>query len=102
MTYSPETQRARDLLSHLVSKPDATIDDYRRLYDEVCSNFELPADAEVEEVDAGGTPAIWVSAPGVDSDTVIIVVHGGGFTMGSARGYRELGYRLSKWRVPCE
>ncbi|MCK8671592.1 alpha/beta hydrolase [Rhodococcus sp. HM1] len=96
MTYSPDTQRARDLLSYLVSEPDATIEDYRRLYDEVCSNFELPADAEVEDVDAGGTPAIWVSAPGVDPDTVIIVVHGGGFTMGNAKGYRELGYRLSK------
>ncbi|GAC84725.1 putative hydrolase [Gordonia paraffinivorans NBRC 108238] len=93
---SPELDRARGLLSHLVSEPEATMDDYRRLYDEVLANFELPADAEVEEVDADGVSAIWVSAPDAAKDEVVVVVHGGGFCMGNAHGYREFGYRLSK------
>ncbi|MGW5515106.1 alpha/beta hydrolase [Nocardia africana] len=93
---SPELGRARGLLTHLVSEPDATMDDYRRLYDEVLANFELPADAEVETVDADGVPAIWVSAPGAAPDQVVIVVHGGGFCMGNAHGYREFAYRVSK------
>jgi monoterpene epsilon-lactone hydrolase len=91
-----ELIRARDLLTHLVSEPEATMDDYRRLYDEVLANFELPADAEVEEVDAGGTPAFWVNAPGSARERVVIVVHGGGFCMGTAKGYREFAYRISK------
>ncbi|MDV6247478.1 alpha/beta hydrolase [Rhodococcus opacus] len=91
-----ETTRAKELLASLVSKPDATIDDYRELYEQVCATFELPADASVERIDAAGANALWVSAPGTSADTVAVVVHGGGFTMGSATGYRELGYRLSK------
>lgn len=90
-----ELQRARDLLGHLVSKPDATMDDYRDLYKEVLSEFVLPADASSDAVDAGGVPAYWVSAPAADAAHVALLVHGGGFTMGTAEGYRELAYRLS-------
>lgn len=92
---STETARAKDLLGYLVSKPDATFEDYRSIYDEVCAHFELPADAVTERVDADGVPSIWVSAPGTSASTVAVVVHGGGFTMGSAHGYRELAYRIS-------
>ncbi len=88
--------RARELLGHLVSEPEATMDDYRRLYDEVLATFELPSDATVDEVDAGGVPAIWVSAPGGAENRVVLVVHGGGFCMGTASGYREFAYRLSQ------
>ncbi|OAK56234.1 hypothetical protein A3K89_17315 [Rhodococcoides kyotonense] len=83
-------------MAYLVSKPDATIDDYRVIYDEVCANFELPSDATVENVDAGGVNAYWVSAPGASSRTVAVVIHGGGFVMGSAYGYRTFGYRISE------
>ena len=93
---SPELTRARGLLSHLVSEPEATMDDYRRLYDEVLANFEVPADASLEQVDAGGVPAIWVSAPGTATDKVVVLVHGGGWCMGNAHGYREFGYRVSR------
>lgn len=93
---SSETARAKELLAYLVSKPDSTIDDYRTIYDEVCANFVLPEDARTEEVDVGGIRALWVSAPEVPSTTVAVVVHGGGFTMGSAHGYREFGYRISQ------
>lgn len=93
---SPELSRARSLLAHLVSEPEATMDDYRRLYDEVLANFELPADADVEHVDVDGVPAIWVGAPGTARDKAIVLVHGGGWCMGTAAGYREFGYRISQ------
>ncbi|GAA4550794.1 alpha/beta hydrolase [Pseudonocardia xishanensis] len=92
----PELQRARDLLSHLVSESEATMDDFRRLYEEVLENFELPADAESEQVVAGGVPSYWVSAPGAARDQVVLLVHGGGWCMGSAKGYREWAYRISR------
>lgn len=92
---SPELTRARSLLAHLVSKPDATMDDYRDLYDEVLANFTPPADAVIESVDADGVPCLWVSAPGADPAVATVYVHGGGWSMGTAHGYRELAYRLS-------
>ena len=93
---SPELDRARALLSHLVSEPEATMDDFRRLYEEVLANFEVPADGEVEAVDADGVPSYWVSAPGAAPDQAVLLIHGGGFCMGSASGYREFGYRISQ------
>lgn len=93
---SPETERQRALLAHLVSNPEATVQDYRDLYEEVLANFILPDDAHSELVDAGGVPAYLVDAPGTDKGLISIVIHGGGWTMGSARGYRELGYRISQ------
>lgn len=90
-----DQQRARELLGHLVSNPEATIDGYRDLYEEVLAQFVLPEDAVSELVDAGGVPAYWISAPGADATRVVVMVHGGGWTMGSAEGYRELGYRIS-------
>jgi monoterpene epsilon-lactone hydrolase len=89
-------QRAYDLLAHLVSMPDATMEDYRRLTDEVWGTFVPPDDAVIEPVDAGGVPALLVSAPGADPGNVIVFTHSGGFCMGNAHGYREFGYRLSK------
>ncbi len=93
---SPELTRARALLAHLVSEPDADMNAYRRLMDEMCANFPPPADAEISPVDAGGVPALWVSAPGADHGNVVVFTHGGGFCMGSAHGYREFAYRISK------
>jgi monoterpene epsilon-lactone hydrolase len=91
-----ETDRARALLSHLVSDPEAGMEGFRRLYGELLDNFTLPADAEVEEVDAGGVPALWVSAPGTSRNNVVLALHGGGFCMGTARGYDEFAYRISQ------
>jgi epsilon-lactone hydrolase len=70
--------------------------DWRREFEALCAKFPLPDDMEVEEVDAGGVPALWVSAPGVSSDRTIIHFHSGGYVMGSPQGYREFAYRLSR------
>ncbi len=93
---SAELTRVRDLLGYLASKPDATVDDARRLNDQVYANFEVPADAQITEVDAGGVPALWVNAPGTGRDNAVVLLHGGGWCTGSAHGYREFGYRISK------
>jgi monoterpene epsilon-lactone hydrolase len=69
---------------------------WREGFEALCAKFPVPDDIEVEEVDADGVPALWVSAPGVSSDRVVIHFHSGGYVMGSAAGYREFAYRLSR------
>lgn len=49
-------------------------------------------DVRVEEVSAGGVPALWVG----DGPVTVLHVHGGGYTMGSARSSVGLAYRLSR------
>ncbi len=48
-----------------------------------------------EEVDAGGVPAEWVSAPGASADRAVLYLHGGGYNAGSPASHRELARRLS-------
>lgn len=74
---------------------EPTPQDWRREFEALCAKFPLPEDIETEEVDADGVPALWVAAPGVSSDRVLVHFHSGGYVMGSARGYREFAYRLS-------
>src|SRR5579862_5952883 len=55
---------------------------------------ELPG-ATVEHIDAG-VPAEQVAAPGVAADRMVLVLHGGGFSMGSARSHRSFAGFLSR------
>jgi epsilon-lactone hydrolase len=62
----------------------------------------LPDDVLVTEVTAGGVPAYWLDAPGIDPGQVLVFVHGGGFQLGSLRSHGELAAplgRASRMRV---
>ncbi|MCW3041568.1 MAG: mlhB [Solirubrobacterales bacterium] len=88
-------EQANALLRGLVPPGELTMDDYRRIFSETCAGLGLADDARVEPVDAGGVPALWVSAPGASADRAILHLHSGGFVMGSAEDYRDFAYRLS-------
>jgi len=53
---------------------------------------------ETEAVSCDGVPALRVSPPGgaADEGTVVLHLHGGGYTMGSARGAVDLASRLAE------
>lgn len=52
-------------------------------------------DASVTKVDAGGVPAAWVAAPGIDESRTILYLHGGGYVIGSINTHLRLAYDLS-------
>ena len=54
-----------------------------------------PGDAHVEWATGAPVPSLWVRMPGALDDAVIIWLHGGGYVIGSPRGYRRLGADLS-------
>ena len=56
----------------------------------------IPGDVSVREVSAGGVTAHWLDAPGVDSDRVLLFLHGGGYQFGSLRSDGELAARLGR------
>jgi monoterpene epsilon-lactone hydrolase len=94
-----EEQRNRVIVMWKDSVPlqeEPTPLDWREGFEALCAKFPLPEDMVVEEVDADGVPCIWVSAPGVSDDRVLIHYHSGGYVMGSPSGYREFAYRLSR------
>ncbi|MCW5734560.1 MAG: alpha/beta hydrolase [Enhydrobacter sp.] len=52
-------------------------------------------DAKCEKVDAGGVPAEWVAAPGIDGERAVLYLHGGGYAIGSLNTHRRLAYDIS-------
>lgn len=56
----------------------------------------VPDDVRVIAVSAGGVPAEWVIAPGVDESRRLIYFHGGGYMLGSARSHRRIGADLGR------
>lgn len=74
----------------------ATVDDLRTAYDELLLQFPLPAGVEPVEGMAGGIPVLSVTADGATRDKAFVWFHGGGYVLGSARGFQELGHTLSR------
>ncbi|MEW6471365.1 MAG: alpha/beta hydrolase [Actinomycetota bacterium] len=98
---SPELARARamyeDLLQQFMAKgEDATVDYFRETYEAFSAQFPIPGDARIEMIDAGGVPAVTVTAEGASTERMILYLHGGGYVIGSANGYRSLGAALSQ------
>jgi monoterpene epsilon-lactone hydrolase len=58
--------------------------------------YPIPGDVQVAEVNAGGVPAHWLTAPGADPGRVLLFLHGGGFEFGSLRSDGELAARLGR------
>jgi monoterpene epsilon-lactone hydrolase len=56
----------------------------------------VPDDVLVTDVSAGGVPAHWLTAPGVDAGRVLLFLHGGGYEFGSVRSDGELAARLGR------
>lgn len=74
----------------------APIEDWRAGFEAMAANFEVPADAVVEEIDSDGVPGRAVRAPGAREDRVVIHFHSGGYVQGSSLAYRNFAYRLSE------
>ncbi len=56
----------------------------------------VPDDVLVTDVSAGGVPAHWLTAPGVDAGRVLLFLHGGGYEFGSVGSDGELAARLGR------
>jgi acetyl esterase/lipase len=97
---SPELQRAREWETRFgqANAAAAGLDEVRRVNDEWQRERagELPADLQVERVDAAGVPAEWIKVEAATSGPVVLFLHGGGFMLGSARENHEWLARLSR------
>jgi epsilon-lactone hydrolase len=62
----------------------------RAEFEGLLASVPIAPDLEFEDARAGGVPGLWVEAPGVRPDRVMLYLHGGGYVSGSAKGYRPL------------
>ncbi|MGE2836862.1 alpha/beta hydrolase [Mycobacterium sp. SMC-4] len=74
----------------------ATVEELRAAYDALLLQFELPDGVEPVERVVAGVPVLFVTAAGARTDKVLVWFHGGGYVLGSAKGFQELGHTLSR------
>ncbi|HEY0602064.1 MAG TPA: alpha/beta hydrolase [Herpetosiphonaceae bacterium] len=71
------------------------VEEQRRGWEEAVSGVILPSTITITAVDVAGIPSEWVASSAQPAgDTVVLYVHGGGFTAGSPKTHRELAARL--------
>jgi epsilon-lactone hydrolase len=77
-----------------LSLADGDLQEMRARYEEMHGRFEPPEGVAVRSVNAGGVPGFSLTPPGA-SDVELLYLHGGGYVMGSAYGYRHLAGALA-------
>lgn len=75
--------------------PPAGPVEWRIGFDQMFADFPIASDARIESVDAGGCPALLVTAVDATTDAVVLWIHSGGYCFGSPRAYRSFGAGLS-------
>lgn len=89
---SPELEFVNDLLRSL-SLAELTLAEQRSTFER--SAAAPDAGTTIEAVDVDGVPAEWVVAPGVLSDSVLLSLHGGAYSLGSLVTNRRFSSLLS-------
>ena len=72
-----------------VSRADRDIQDMRTAYETFLAQSEVPDGIAVRPVNAAGVSSLAL-VPAGEEETAILYLHGGGYTVGSAYGYRPL------------
>jgi epsilon-lactone hydrolase len=73
---------------------DGDLQEMRARYEELHGRFEPPAGVTVRSVNAGGVPGFSLTPSGAAA-VELLYLHGGGYVMGSAYGYRHLAGALA-------
>jgi epsilon-lactone hydrolase len=83
-----EIEVVRQILS--ANPRPAELGERRKRLDALGGQYPLPADVRVEAADANGVPAEWTATPEADPASVILYLHGGGYTTGSLKSHRHM------------
>lgn len=72
-----------------------SLDSIREGYEQVLAQLPLRDDAVVTATSYGGVDGCWVRVPEAAEDRIGVMLHGGGYVMGSAKGYRAYAAEVS-------
>ncbi|HEX3459270.1 MAG TPA: alpha/beta hydrolase [Acidimicrobiales bacterium] len=70
------------------------IEDQRAAMDAASLGAPPPEGISVETAELGGRPAEWLVPDGVERDTAVLYLHGGGYCSGSLNSHRDLAARI--------
>jgi epsilon-lactone hydrolase len=75
---------------------EPTIEDFRRTYDSMFTNFAVDPDATVTEVDADGVRSLRVEVPAVPKQCDVVYFHGGGYMVGNPEGAVSIAAKVAR------
>lgn len=78
------------------SGPPRTLAVVRETLAPAGQRHEMPSDIAVQQVEAGGVPGYWLTAPNADPDRVLLYLHGGGYSAGSFASHAPLAAHLGR------
>lgn len=73
-----------------------SLDGVRKGYERVLAQLPIREDASIAAASFGGVDGFWVRVPGSAEDCIGVMLHGGGYVMGSAEGYRAFAAEVSR------
>jgi len=94
---STPLDRAKAMLEHaLPAHGGGTLEDRREGYEAVLAQLPIPEDASITAATYGGIDGYWVHAAGASAGRIGVMLHGGGYIIGSAKGYRAYAAEVSR------
>jgi epsilon-lactone hydrolase len=81
--------RGNRLWQPVVDAAAGGLEGLRAAYEDLHAQFDVPPDVRIRPVNAGGVPSLLAEPSGAGAPT-LLYLHGGGYIMGSAFGYRPL------------
>ncbi|NEW45687.1 alpha/beta hydrolase [Nocardia cyriacigeorgica] len=72
-----------------------TLDQMRENYDQLMLRYAVADSTTITSHSADGVGVDLVTTPGADPEQCVAFIHGGGFVLGSVRGYHEYASRIS-------
>ncbi|MDA0264375.1 MAG: alpha/beta hydrolase [Chloroflexi bacterium] len=96
MASSPQLDRVIGIMRGIRSRPPADIQEARAVLDEAFGSFPASPDVTMFDIDCGGVPCQWITAPDVPQDRLIVYFHGGAYATCSSATHQDLISRLSR------
>lgn len=76
--------------------PDMSLQLLRIMFDDWQRATAEPEGVTYRHTAVGGVPGIWAEPIGASSEEVLLLLHGGGFALGSSASHRKLGGHLAR------
>lgn len=73
-----------------------SLDEIRACFEDVLTQMPIDDDASIVADTYGGVDGYWVRAAQASTNRIGVMLHGGGFVMGSAKGYRAFAAEVSR------
>lgn len=96
---SPQAEAIHAMVRSLASGTRDSVPtraEQRAMFERMEAMTAEPQAVNAQAVDAGGVPAVRVVPEGADDRRVVLYLHGGGYSMGSAKLYRKLAGHIAR------